>query len=102
MKKLLLLLFIVMLFQPLSSAQIPFGVSTTKVVIDGTIDISDSGSWCNLNGVPSHSETTYDGLWDFIEMDSMEYTLTFWNVGQEGERVGMLFGRKNIKKQHLP
>ena len=104
MKKLLLLLFVVMLFQPLSDAQIPFGVSTTKVVIDGTIDISDSGSWCNINGLPGHYKddtSDLEGRWDFIEMDTMEYTLTFYNVGQEGERVGMLFWREAYKKATL-
>ena len=105
MKKIFFMLLIMILFslQPLISAQIPWGVSSTKVVIDGSIDISDTGQWCNINGLPAHSNenTELDGLWDFIEMDTMDYTFTFWNVGQEGEAVGMLFWKEEYKKATL-
>ena len=103
MKKIFFTFIIMILFsiQPLVSAQIPWGVSSTKVVIDGSIDISDTGQWCNINGAPSHAESSYDGLWDFIEMDTIEYTFTFWNVGDEGRRVGMLFWKEEYKKATL-
>ncbi len=103
MKKLALLLLFVFLLQPLSAAQIPFGVSTTKVVIDGSVDLSDTGDWCYIDGLPGHYSEggPFDGKWDFIEMDNMEYTLTFYNVGSEGERVGMLFWREEYKKATL-
>ena len=103
MKKIALLLLFVFFLQPLSQAEIPFSVSTTKVVIDGSVDLGDTGEWCYINGLPGHYSDggPFDGKWDYIEMDNLEYTLTFWNVGQEGERVGMLFWKEEYKKATL-
>ena len=88
-------------FQPLAAAQIPFGVSATKVVVEGSIDLSDLTGYEYVNGLPGfrykdgHMDgSPFDGLWDDIDIDRMDYTLTFWNVGREGERVGMLFWRE--------
>ena len=78
----------IMLFFPLTvQGEIPFGVSATEVVIYGSVDLDLGGSYAKINGLPGNYESgaTFDGKWDSIKLDSMEYTLRFWNVGELGE-----------------
>ncbi|MFH1664330.1 MAG: FecR family protein [archaeon] len=92
-------IFIIFLFglSIISAEEIPIGVSATKIVIDGSIDIGDKGGYEFMDGLPGFRATgePYDGKWDGINMDSIEYTLTFWNVGEMGGTSGMLFWKKN-------
>jgi len=101
MKKYVLSLIVFFLFLSLVNAEVPVGVSATKIVIDGSVDINEEGVqegvYEFIDGLPGTRETggPYDGLWDGIKIGPLEYTLTFWNVGEEGGTSGMLFWKKD-------
>lgn len=87
MKRTVLLLMIILFFPMTVQGEIPFGVSATEVVIYGSVDLDSGGSYAKINGLPGNYATgeTFDGKWDSIKLDSMDYTIRFWNVGELGE-----------------
>ncbi len=103
MKRFISLIIVLLFCQSTVNAEVPLGVSATKIIIDGSVDNNQEGGYELINGLPGTRETgePYDGLWDGIKIGSIEYTLSFWNVGEEGGTSGMLFWKKDYSDAAL-
>ena len=91
------------LLAPSFCANMPFGVSPTRVEIDYTVDIGTQGTWAKIGGLPGNypSGEVFDGKWDGIEISEISYSIDFWNVGEKGGESGMLFWKTDYSQAKL-
>lgn len=81
---------------PLFAQEIPFGVSPKEIEISGTITPQERMVFGYFKGKLLESYEYKVGARTGVEIDSISYTLHFWNVGAMGGTSGYLFWKKDF------
>ncbi len=107
MKKFInLFLFVALLIPIIARAEIPFGVTPKEIVVSGTIEPSEDQVSSLFGFLRSSGKLVDDYIYAEgnrigVKLDSIDYSIHFWNVGKMGGTSGFLFWKKDFAKAVL-
>lgn len=80
---------------------LPFGVSPKQIFVTGSIDMPEKTVLGYQRDKLSDDYVYEEGNRIGVELGSIDYSLTFWNVGKMGGTSGYLFWKKDFSRANL-